>query len=143
MQRSCAHMTHFKRRTINLTLIASLFQSQTTPIVPHTTKLLLHGSTLYFLGTPDRLENHSHMPRPPISPDHVSIPPPHLLPSSPIPPHSLSHSANATPNNLLSLCHSHPAPIYSPPRTTTPTTPLFLDILPESDKGNSFQFFQV
>ena len=53
MQGSCAHMTHFKRRTINLTLIASLFQSQTAPTVPHTTKLLLHGSTLYFLGTPD------------------------------------------------------------------------------------------
>ncbi|KAK9993026.1 hypothetical protein SO802_022729 [Lithocarpus litseifolius] len=53
--------------------------------------------------------------------DSTSSPPSLLFclipfPTQPMPP----------PNNLLSLCHSHPAPIYLPPRTTTPTTSTLL-----------------
>nr|POF24763.1 hypothetical protein CFP56_54551 [Quercus suber] len=62
----------------------------------------------------------------PISPNHISIPPFHLLPPSLISPHSLSHSADVTPINSL-------------PRTTTPS---FLGILPDSDKCNGSQFVQ-
>ena len=39
------------------------------------------------------------MQRPPISPDHISIPPLPPLPPSLIPPHSLSHSTDADPIN--------------------------------------------
>nr|POF09050.1 hypothetical protein CFP56_38629 [Quercus suber] len=80
-----------------------------------------------------------HMQQPPLSPDQLDSPPLHLLPPSllpssldgdpptahavppPIPPHPFSQSVNS----LLSLCHSHPPPISSPPRTTDPTTHLF------------------
>ncbi|XP_065636562.1 protein FAR1-RELATED SEQUENCE 5-like [Quercus suber] len=71
----------------------------------------------------------SQMQQPLISSDQLDIPSLHLLPPSLIPPHSVSHSANA-------------APISSPPRTTTPTAPTAptapscLGILPDSDKCN-------
>ena len=86
--------------------------------------LLLYGATtspLFFLGTPVRPENHGHMQRP------LSIPLVHPLPSLAILSHSLSYSTVAAPNNLLSLCHYRPAPIYSPPRTTTSITSTFLN----------------
>nr|POF11180.1 hypothetical protein CFP56_68270 [Quercus suber] len=77
----------------------------------------------------------SQMQQPLISSDQLDIPSLHLLPPSLIPPHSVSHSANA-------------APISSPPRTTTPTAPTAptapscLGILPDSDKCNGSQFVQ-
>ncbi|XP_065623147.1 protein FAR1-RELATED SEQUENCE 5-like [Quercus suber] len=69
------------------------------------------------------------MQQPPISPDYMSIPPLHPLPPSLILPHSVSQSVDA-------------APVTSPPRTTTPTAPSFLSIIPDSDKSNGSQFVQ-
>ncbi|XP_065636333.1 protein FAR1-RELATED SEQUENCE 5-like [Quercus suber] len=59
----------------------------------------------------------------------MSNPPLHPLPPSLILPHSVSHLVDA-------------APINSPPRTTAPTAPSFLSILPDSDKCNGSQFVQ-
>nr|POF02202.1 hypothetical protein CFP56_70056 [Quercus suber] len=73
-----------------------------------------------------------HMQQPSISLDQQDSPSLHPLPPLLIPPHSVSHSANAAPINL-------------PPRTTTPTAPTApscLGILPDSDKCNGSQFVQ-
>ena len=115
--------------SLNLTQTAhSLAKPSQAPFIPHTAKPLSSSSSIFvFLGTPDRPERGGHVQRPPISPDHISIPPLHPLPPSPILPHSLSHLADAVP-------------IYSPPRNIISTTPLFLGILPDSDKCNGSQF---